>query len=279
MIFGLLPGLMLGCGKPEELLLPDAPSPQTGRDFDPATAGTITGRVIWDGDIPAVPEFQAVTTNHLSGIMVANPHAPRIDPDGHGMAGVVVSLAGADPARSRPWDHPPVRIVVRDQQLRVVQGDTPGRVGFVQTGSPIEMSSAEPGIQMVRARGAAYFTLPFPDPGQPLERRLNEPGRVVLTNGAGYYWQSADLFVSDHPYWAVTDFQGKFTLPQVPAGEYIITFWTRDWQIVGLDNNPETGLKLRQHYGQPVEQTQPVTVTAGQTSELPEIAFQPADFR
>ena len=78
------------------------------------------------------------------------------------------------------------------------------------------MSSAEPGIQMIRARGAAFFTLPFPEPGQPLDRRFDTPGRVVLTNGAGYYWQSADLFVSDHPYWTVTDAQGRFTLPQVP---------------------------------------------------------------
>ena len=90
-ILGLLPAIGFGCAKPG-VVAPARPASHIGRDFDPTTAGTIMGRVVWTGDIPVVPKFQAVTTNHLSGIMVANPHAPRIDPADRGLAGVVVSL-------------------------------------------------------------------------------------------------------------------------------------------------------------------------------------------
>ena len=50
------------------------------------------------------------------------------------------------------------------------------------------------------------------------EQRERPFGRFELTSAAGYYWQSADLFVCDHPYYAVSDGTGRFQFTQVPAG-------------------------------------------------------------
>jgi hypothetical protein len=36
---------------------------------------------------------------------------------------------------------------------------------------------------------------------------------------------SAYIVVVDHPYYAVTDDTGKFTLADVPAGTYTVEFW------------------------------------------------------
>lgn len=38
-------------------------------------------------------------------------------------------------------------------------------------------------------------------------------------------WMSAKLVVVDHPYYAVTDANGNFTIPDVPPGSYTVEFW------------------------------------------------------
>lgn len=38
-------------------------------------------------------------------------------------------------------------------------------------------------------------------------------------------WMSAWIVVVDHPYYAVTDATGKFTIPDVPAGTYTVEYW------------------------------------------------------
>jgi plastocyanin len=38
-------------------------------------------------------------------------------------------------------------------------------------------------------------------------------------------WMSAWIVAVDHPYYAVTDANGKFTIAEVPAGTYTVEFW------------------------------------------------------
>jgi hypothetical protein len=38
-------------------------------------------------------------------------------------------------------------------------------------------------------------------------------------------WMSAWIMVVDHPYHAVTDANGKFTITEVPPGTYTVEFW------------------------------------------------------
>jgi plastocyanin len=38
-------------------------------------------------------------------------------------------------------------------------------------------------------------------------------------------WMSAWIVAVDHPYYAVTDASGKFTIEDVPAGTYTVEYW------------------------------------------------------
>src|SRR5206468_4042201 len=145
-------------------------------------------------------------------------NAPRIDRVTRGVGGAVVFLHGVNPALARPWDLDPVEVEFSDQKLLVKQGAFTGRTGFVRRGGLVTMRSREPVFHSLRGRGAAYFALAFPDPDAPLTRAFDTCGRVELTSAAGYYWQAADLFVCDHPYYAVTQTSdpdiGRFRFPQ-----------------------------------------------------------------
>jgi hypothetical protein len=258
----------------------EAPPPLAA-DFDPAGAAEVCGRVTWEGEAPAVSPFHAPISplSEQPGGKVhdwPNPNAPAIRPTSRAVAGAVVFLRGVEPRKARPWDLPPVRVELRDWQFHVLQGGTDARTGFVHRGEAVELMSVEPVFHSVQARGAAFFALAFPDHDQPCVRRLTRPGVVELSSPAGYFWMRAHLFVADHPYYTRTDADGRFTLTQVPPGNYQAVCWLPDWRAAGHELDGDTGLLTRLTFRPPVEVAQPIRVAAGRPGEVSFVLSQKA---
>jgi hypothetical protein len=269
----LLPPLLAGCGHAQSSDPPAQPAAVAGSAFDPATAGTIQGQVTWSGDLPTVPRL--VTWAPLKLLdppggrhTFDNPHAPRIDPQTRGVAGAVVFLRGIDRRRGRPWDQPAVRVEQRGYQLHLRQGDVAARTGFVRRGDVVRMVSCDAEFYALHAGGAAFFSLMFPDPDQPLTRRLTDKGVVELTSAAGHFWMRAYLFVDEHPYYTRTDEQGRFHLPQVPPGRYEVVCWLPSWREAEHQRDPETSLITRLIFQPPVERQQTIVLEPRQTGTV-----------
>lgn len=240
--------------------------------FDPGSTGVIEGRVTWPGPIPEVESFVFGVPKEGGSFateLVPNPHQPGIDPESRGIAGAVVYLRGVEPARAKPWDHAPVTVEVRTKRIGVRQGDaSPRLVGFVRKGAEATLVSAEPSFQILRGRGAAFFSFTFPEPGRPLRRRLDESGHVELSSGVGDYWARAHLFVAEHPYFAVTDREGQFRLEGIPPGQYELSAWLANWSVGRRRHDPESGLVVGLDYGPPLIATLAVGVDTGRTSKV-----------
>jgi hypothetical protein len=241
--------------------------------FDPAFTGTIQGRVIWMGESLVVNPFRVYAIPGAGDPfkkrqIQPNPNVPRIDPRTGGVGNAVVFLRGVDVAKSKAWDLPPVQVEQRGIQLHVHQGETDSSYGFVRQGDSIEMVSGDPFLHALHARGASFFTLMFPEPGQPLARPLKEKGLVELTSAAGCYWMRAYLFVGDHPYYARADSQGRFILKQVPPGRYDLVCWIPNWKEARHERDPETGLVTRLFFAPPVELVQEVILNPQETQEI-----------
>ena len=273
---GLLLGMAVlsGCedlAPPEEM--PAETPREMGRDFDAATAGTIQGQVTWVGAIPQVSPYHAPVSpggEHAgqSRRDWPNPHAPKVDLHTKAVADVVVFLRGVDPRRGKPWDHAPIRVELRDYAIHVCQGDRDGTSGFVRRGDAITMVSHQDVFHSLQVRGAAFFTRAFPDADQPCEQRLNRPGVVELMSGCGYFWMRGQLFVADHPYYTHTDAEGRFTLRQVPPGQYELVGWLPDWHEAGHELDAETALICRLSFRPPVEAVQSVRLSSLQTRSV-----------
>jgi hypothetical protein len=272
--WGLILAAAVGCGHDAPPPPPEpaqVPTPATA--FDPATAGSITGRVTWDGEPSNVLPFP-IYPNALGGDVFRerharpNPNAPSIDPLTRGIADAVVYLRGVEVARARPWDHPPLVVEIQSCCLHLRQGDAGSRVGFVRRGDRLAMVSREPVFHLLHAGEAAFFTLAFPDPEQPRERPLKEIGLVELTSAAGYYWMRGYVFVDEHPYYARTDREGRFALPRVPPGRYEIVCWAPNWVKQRHERDPETGEITRLFFRPPAEQVRTVTVAPGADSAV-----------
>ena len=254
---------------------PNTPTPEPtplAEAFDPATAGTIAGRVVWEGDVPVVPPFRAPNCPCGEAALGPkyerlNPNAPVIDATGRGIAGAVVYLRGVDPKRSRPWDWSAARVEIREYDYRIRQGDNETRTGFVRRGEAVEFVSRQSVFHSVRARGDAFFTLAVPDAEKPYERVFERPGVVELSSATGYFWARAYLFIVEHPYYARTNADGRFTLPQVPPGDYELVCWLPNWheQVRELDGDSWQIARLT--FRPAVEETRKVSVVAGKATE------------
>lgn len=254
------------------------PATPLGANFDAASAGPVAGRVLWEGDVPVVPPFKAYANrsfpvaNQFVGEK-PNPHAPQVDPQSRGVRHAVAYLDKVDVDRSRPWDHGPVRIVVRTRELHVEQGSNSldgvsSIVGFVRQGDEVELVNDDVTYHLIRARGAAFFSLPFAVAHEPVRRRLGETGLVELSAGAGQFWMRSYVFVAEHPYYALSDAAGRFELSHVPAGDYDLIVWLPNWRVERLERDPEVGLVSRIVYAAPWHERRRIRVEAGQRSAV-----------
>jgi len=262
----------LGCGREYQ---DNTPTPPPAMVYVAPTVttlptATITGTVTWAGEPPTVPPINGLIRNRDGSKWgdVPNHFAPKIDPKSRGIAGAVVWLTGVDPAKAKPWPYPPLTVEARDYRIRVLQGDKTNPVGFVRVGDALTITSADSDYHMIRARGAATFTLAFLKPSAPTRRKLDHIGQVEFTSGAGYFWSAADVFVCDHPYFAATDDAGKFRFDHVPPGEYEAVAWLRNWRLLSADRDPETGRTMRLTFAEPLTMRSKVTATEGTTTEL-----------
>jgi hypothetical protein len=192
-----------------------------------------------------------------------NPNRPRIDVKTGHVEEVVIFLRGVEPQRGRAWDHPPVRVEIRDFQYTVHQGDCDGKIGFVRRGDTVKFLSRQQEYDTIRARGAAFFSLPFRDTYLPTTRKLDTCGLVELSSGAGCFWSRAYLFVDDHPYYTRTDRDGCFELRDVPAGDYELVAWMPNWLEAERELDSETVYPKRLYYRPAVEKVQRVHVKPG----------------
>jgi hypothetical protein len=268
---------LAGCSEtdvPGDNQSPEAGPVALATAFDANTTGTIRGRVVWQGNLPQVADFQVGPNQAFfpgwpepqPPKSFANPNAPVVGP-GNGVGNAVVFLRQVDPQQSRPWDHGAVTVAVQDYHFQVVQGQVIGSSGFVRRGEAVTFVSREERFHGVRGRGTEFFSLLLPKPDQPGTRTLTRPGLVELTSAAEYYWLRAYLFVGEHPYYAHTDAHGYFTLAQVPAGGYEVVAWMPNWLEAGHDRNPDMMYYSRLFFRPPVEQVQSAHVRPSQDTK------------
>jgi uncharacterized protein (DUF2141 family) len=63
------------------------------------------------------------------------------------------------------------------------------------------------------------FNMALPNQGQDIPTELSRPGTVRVDCDA-HGWMEGWIYVVDNPYYAITGADGKFTIADVPPGEY-----------------------------------------------------------
>jgi plastocyanin len=185
---------------------------------DPATAGTIAGRVIFQGDAPAMPVID----------MSSNPQCERQHKTPQKAETVIVNKNGTlrnvfiwikqglPPAR---WT-PPVATAKLDQKGCVYE---PHVLGMMQ-GQQLEILNDDPINHNVHAE--SQTNPPWNESQAPRAehkfKRFDAAEVMFPVTCSVHPWMRSYIAVSPHPFFAVTGDDGAFALKGVPPGTYTI---------------------------------------------------------
>jgi hypothetical protein len=204
-----------------------------------ADGGTIKGKVVYQGSVPTkkiVPTKDQATCGQ-----VRDEPEIVVGPD-KGVKDAVVYLKGVQKGKAleKPAEKPTIDNVKCMFEPRV-QAVPLGTIVVVNSDPVMHNTHAFHGKQTI-------FNVALPMKGQKVERPMNKPGinRVECdTHG----WMLGWVYAAEHPYYAVTQKDGAFTIADVPPGSYTLVVWQ---EYAGENEMPVT-VKPKETVDVPVE--------------------------
>jgi plastocyanin len=194
----------------------------SGQKVDAATAADVTGTVLVDGPVPANVQIKMnadpVCAKSVSGTQMMETYV--VGPDGKSLGNVFVyvkeGLAGYK------FDAPTTPVTIDQKECRYHP-----HVFGMQVGQPLEILNSDPTLHNIHA--VAKNNREFNN-GQPIQNMktthtFTAPEVMVPFKCDVHGWMNAFVGVLDHPYFAVTDTTGGFTLKSLPPGTYTIEAW------------------------------------------------------
>jgi hypothetical protein len=179
--------------------------------------GSIQGTVKVAKPCPLPPPHQVVKDGSVCGKDAPN-ESVVVDKKG-GLQNVVVFLKDAKFAgKPAPIEH----AALDQRQCRYFP-----HVQALTVGTPLSLMNNDAILHNVHANdtGMTVFNVAMPIKGQKLPIPMRKPGLMKLQCDAGHTWMNGWIYVFDHPFFAVTDEAGGFTIKDVPPGDYTVELW------------------------------------------------------
>ncbi len=198
---------------------PAEPAPGLSTPAAPSRGtASIRGVVRFEGSVPDPVPIE----------MAADPYCKRINSEGavlrliatdgeKGLADAFVYVKSG--LEGRKFDPPAGQVVLDQDHCRFVP-----RVFGIRVGQDLVIENTDATLHNVhslpkRSRG---FNLGMPMKGMKSVRRFDRPEVLVRIKCDVHPWMSAYAGVVDHPFYAVTDEHGRFSIEGLPAGEYVV---------------------------------------------------------
>jgi len=182
------------------------------------TAGDVTGKVSFSGTAPEMARLRMDADRFCRAAHKSPVTSEEVVVNKNGtLKNVLVYIKGSVGKHSAPKEK-----ALFDQQGCVY---IPHVLG-VQTGQPVEIRNSDNTLHNVHTLSEKN---PAFNAGQPIKgHKLTKTFEKVETFKVKcdvHSWMGAYIGVFDHPYFAVSDDNGSFTLKNVPAGEYTLEAW------------------------------------------------------
>jgi plastocyanin len=187
--------------------------------FDPATAGNVTGSIMFEGEAPA-PETIRMNSDPVCAKEATNNETEYyVVGDGGGLGNVFVyvksELQGSFPPASDT-------LILDQHGCRY----TPHVFG-IQVGQTLQVLNSDPTLHNIHATPAnnAEFNTGQPIQGMTFDRTFDNVEVMVPFKCDVHGWMNAYVGVLDHPFFAVTGSDGAFDISGLPPGTYTIEAW------------------------------------------------------
>jgi len=215
----LLLAISLACGGEKAAPAPAAPA---GLSVDPATAGSVTAIVKFEGTAPK-PEMITITGDPKC--VERNGGPQRADErllvgDNQALQNVFVYVK--DGAGKYVFPVPTEPVVLDQDKCRY----SPRVVG-VRVGQPLQIRNSDPLLHNVRSNAVVNqaFNKSTPVEGMKFDHVFATTEVMVPFKCDVHGWMSAYVGVVDNPYFGTTAADGKVVLGNLPPGSYTIEAW------------------------------------------------------
>jgi plastocyanin len=189
-----------------------------------AWGGTIGGMVRYTGPKVEKKKLKVTIDNYICGkrkedeSLVLSP--------AKGIRNAVVSLLLPPGAREKATPSP-MEVKMDQKQCVFVP-----HVLIVPVGGTVRFMSSDRLLHNILSTSKLNSRINRAQPkGRTIPVKFNKP-EIIRIDCNLHSWMHAWVVVADHPFYAVTDDQGKFTLNNVPPGKYTIQVWQESLGVV-----------------------------------------------
>ena len=180
-----------------------------------SNGGSISGTITFAGDAPEVKPVE-VTKDTKVCAQTQKYDESLVVGENKGIKNAVVSISNISNGKDFG------EAMVLDQKECVY---TP-HIVLTPAGSELEILNNDGILHNIHTYSEANpaFNQAQPKFKKKLKKKFDQP-EVVRVECDAHGWMKGWIVVMDHPYYAVTDGEGKFSLSDVPAGEYEVKIW------------------------------------------------------
>ncbi len=200
-----------------------------------AYSGSITGGVRFSDDPPKLPAVKVTKDQDYCGETL--PNETYVIESNGGLKNVVIFIESAPPGKATDAQK---ENFLYNEGCRYAP-----RVIALQKGERLRVKSNDPKLHIPHGYlgNKTVFNLSLPFKGTSIDAtsKIRQAGvlKVVCDTHA---WMLGFIHVFDHPYFAVTDEQGAFSIPDLPAGTYTLKAWHEDGGVKSQEISvPEFG--------------------------------------
>jgi hypothetical protein len=193
----------------------------------------LKGIILYNRPVPALQPLAVSSQRVLCGESV--PNETLVVHKKGGLQNVLVFLANINPETLPPLDlaletracrfQPHVLALGVGSQLAIHNNDRMLHNVHARLHAFIPGWDKASTLDIFHEADEASFNFAFPNKGGVAVDTLNKPGLIRLRSDAGYGWMTGYILVMPHRYFAVTDVEGKFQLPELPPERYDMVMW------------------------------------------------------
>lgn len=214
---------IVACGGGNKETSSEQPAAAPGaQKVDAATAGDVKGAVVLDG---TAPKNEGIKMN-ADPVCVKENTTPQfqetymVGSDGKSLANVFVYVK--DGLGNYVYDPPTGSVTIDQKNCRYHP-----HVFGIRVGQTLEIINADPTLHNIHALPKANqeFNTGQPIQGMKTTHTFTAKEVMVPFKCDVHGWMNAYVGVLDHPYFAVTDADGKFDIKTLPPGTYTLEAW------------------------------------------------------
>ncbi len=213
---------------------------------NPAVEGwtTVKGQVVFGGDVIPKAEESKITADQAH-CLAKGPLLDKIwnvNPSSKGLAGVVVFI---NPERDEKLPvHPDLQATPKPFVLDQPYCEFTPRIFAVRAGQTVTARNPDPVLHNVVIKGLKNDRNDQIPSGSEKSIKLDPESNAITIACGSHPWMKGFAWCFDHPYFAVTDKDGKFEIKDVPAGNRKIVIWHETGYLPGYSKRDQKTMAL-----------------------------------